>query len=142
MAKIANIPENLRQQVMNWSAEGDPAQTIADKLKTFHNINCHVSSVYRLLNKTRKERQEVAKAKYAEEVEKTAGQDIKIMSDVIETYYKKWKSAKNDSDSIKIAAEMRAWIKDKMVLAGIDKDMFDHDAAKDEFIEELNKLKS
>lgn len=139
-----SIPEKLHQQIMNWHAEGMTGPKIADMLKSKYNVDVSMHTVYRLMQRIRKTRQESAKMAYATEIAQTAAEDIKIMSDVVSTYYTEWKTCQDPSLKLKLAAELRSWVKDKMVLSGLDKDTFisDVDAAKDEFMDELNKLKS
>jgi hypothetical protein len=144
MARLPSIPETEQHKVLVWTAEGKTQAQCVELLKSECGITTSVTSVYRLLQKTRQGRQEIAKALYAEEIQKTAVQDIKIMSDIIQTYYKEWKETKNKREQLRMAAELRMWIRDKMAISGLhdDTDFTDEIAAKDEFIDELNKLKN
>lgn len=142
MAKIAVIPEKLHYQVMDWTAEGKPAHIIIDLLKKDHNINCSITAVYRLIKKIRLERQEIATAAYSVEIEKTAFSDIKIMSEIVSTFYQEWQTCHEPLLKLKIAAELRMWVKDKMSLAGLNLDnKSNSEEIKEELLEELEELR-
>jgi hypothetical protein len=141
MAKLPAIPENLHDQVMTWTGEGKPVEAIRALLKEQHNINCSPNAVYRLLKKIRQGRQEIAKAAYAAEMEKTANSDVKIMSEVTKSLFDKWKNAKTIKEELQIAAELRMWVRDKMALSGIDLKQDADEDIKDELLDELEDLK-
>lgn len=142
MGRMITIPEKLHQQVMNWTAEGKKSYIIANLLEIDYGIKCSQETVSRLIRKIRLERQEAASAAYTEEIEKTANSDVKIMSDVVSTFYKDLQTCQDPVLKLKIAAELRMWVKDKMSIANLNlEDKSNSQEIKDELLEELEELR-
>lgn len=137
---LTKIPPNLHQQIMNWHAEGKPVRSMRALLQNEYQITIGNEGIYRIIKKYRKERQEVARAIYAQELAHTAFQDIQIMSDVVQSLYIKYKNAVCLKDELAIAAELRLWVRDKVVITGAGDDKNDNSVSREEFLLSLKKL--
>lgn len=62
MARPFLIPPKLHPEIMQWLDDGLSGQGIADRLLSDYGIKCSAACVLDLINKTRKERGEIAKA--------------------------------------------------------------------------------
>ncbi len=125
MSRLPSIPDKLHPYVANLVSEGLSASQIKAKLEADHQLVTGLTAVTRLAKKIRLERQEAAKAAYAEEVSRTAGHDLRTMDKVITNLERTFMRAVEADDTekyLKIAAELNKWNARRIELSGISRE--------------------
>ena len=147
MARLSNIPERFHQNIADMLADGKSASHILVFLEG-QGIKTSLTAIHMLSRKIRMQRQEAAKAAYAEAVEKTAAHDLLTMEKVISSLEKKYLAAIEKDDHklyLSIASELNKWNQRRIELSGITKETHstndeDLEDSKDEFISNLLKV--
>jgi hypothetical protein len=125
MSRPFLIPEMYHNDVLRLSAEGKEAKAIELWLAQEPRfIHVTVACVLNLLSSKRKERQEIAKMIYADEVAKSANMDIKILSNMIDRCYLEANKAFDEDKPMigaRLADTLIKYVDRRMMLSGIDK---------------------
>lgn len=130
MARLCKIPEVLHEEVLAHSANGESANTIKLWLKNKHNVVVGISSVQKLLNRIKSERQAVAQATYAEAVASSANLDIKIINEMVVSLQQEFRkaAAEGDRQGMKHMSDaLHKFLQTRMDLSGINKPVQDSD---------------
>lgn len=138
MARKTAIPENLYEEILAMSANGQSCQKICEWAKVTHGISCSISSVSRLLKIKKAERQQVAQAAYAEAVAKSANQDLKIIDDIANKFYTRIMKAMDEDDiatARQLADSLHKYLATRIELSGINRP--DSNASQDDVLQGL-----
>lgn len=98
MARLAKIPENMAEAIVEKSAAGWSAARICDWLNDEHKIDCSISNVQRLLYNFKNDKKEIAQRKFADAAAKTADKHLAIFDSVINDFNKEIKKALKEGD--------------------------------------------
>lgn len=142
MSRTPTIPVNFHDVILKKAAEGLSCSKIRDYLEKEHKLEASLSSVTRILRVLKQERQAVAQQVYAEEVAKSANQDVKILGDMIVRCHMESIKAFDEGDPAlgsRVADTLIKFVDRRMTLSGMDKPEENEEVLWEALIERLGK---
>lgn len=124
MSQIPAIPEKHYPQISLWLADGLSGAKIKKRLLDEFQLEVSDKAIYTVINKIKKDRQQIAQVVLTKEIEKTAAIDLHQMNEVINTLFTKFTISSKTEEidkTLKIAAELNKWNSRRMELTGINK---------------------
>lgn len=111
------LPDNIYKKIVELSSSMS-SRDISKKLLEEDDFKISHSTVSRYLKESRQERAEIFKTKIAEEVEKNLPQDLKILQDIIDTFYAEFNATDEIPTKIKLAKALTDTIEIKLKNCG------------------------